>query len=93
MDADDNGRPLEYQQAKAPPLADAGPPSLAESAPSEAVETAEETMSSVRLLARAETADAGEADAAEKLDAAEELDPDLARSNPQHAPSAVECDC
>ena len=47
-------------------------------------------MSSVRLQARAETADAGEADAAENLDAAEELDPDLARSDAQHAPSAVE---
>jgi hypothetical protein len=49
-------------------------------------------MSSVKLQARAETANAGEADAAETLEAAEELDPDLARSNVQHAPSAVECD-
>jgi hypothetical protein len=93
VDADDDGYPLEYQRAKAPPLADAGPSSSAESAPSEAVEAAEESMSSVRLQARAETADAGEADAAENLDAAEQLDPDLARSDAQHAPSAVEPDC
>ena len=33
VDADDDGYPLEYQRAKAPPLADAGPPSPAESAP------------------------------------------------------------
>jgi hypothetical protein len=39
VDADDDGYPLEYQRAEAPPLADAGPPA-AESAPSEAVETA-----------------------------------------------------
>ena len=50
-------------------------------------------MSSVRLQARTETADAGEADAAENLDTAEELDLDLARSDAQHAPSAVEPDC
>ena len=57
------------------------------------MEAAEESMSSVKLQARAETANAGEADAAENLDAAEELDPDLARSDAQHAPSAVEPDC
>jgi hypothetical protein len=71
VDADDDGRPLEYQRAKAPPLADAGPRPPAESAPSEAVDAAEESMSSVRLLARAETDEAEESDAAEKLDAAE----------------------
>ena len=67
---DDDRYPLEYQRAKAPPLADAGHPPPAESAPSEAVDAAEASMSSVRLQARAET-DARESDAAEKLDAAE----------------------
>jgi hypothetical protein len=68
---DDDGYPLEYQRAKAPPLADAGPPPPAESAPSEAVDAAAVSMASVRLQDRAETDDAGESDAAEKLDAAE----------------------
>jgi hypothetical protein len=57
------------------------------------VETAEELMSSVRLQAGAETDGAGESDTAEELAAAEELDPDLAQSNAQYAPSAVEFDC
>jgi hypothetical protein len=50
-------------------------------------------MSSVRLQAGAETDGAGESDTAEELAAAEELDPDLAQSNAQYAPSAVEFDC
>ena len=70
VEVDDDGYPLEYQRAKASPLADASPPPPAESAPSEAVDAAEASMSSVRLPARAET-DARESDAAEKLDAAE----------------------
>ena len=40
----------------------------------------------------AETDDAGESDAAEDLEGEEELDPDLACSNAQYAPSAVEPD-
>ena len=51
--------PLGYQRAKAPPPADARPPPPAKSAPSEAVDVAEELISSVRLQARAETDDAG----------------------------------
>jgi hypothetical protein len=57
-----------------------------------AVDAAEESMSSVGLPARAETDDAGESDAAEDLEGEEELDPDLACSNAQYAPSAVEPD-
>ena len=33
VDADDDGYPLEYQRAKAPPLADVRPPPPAKSAP------------------------------------------------------------
>jgi hypothetical protein len=66
VDADDR-YPLGYQRAKAPPLADARPPPSAESAPSEAMDAAEESMSSEKLKARAETDDAGESDAVEKL--------------------------
>jgi hypothetical protein len=57
------------------------------------VEAAEESMSSVGLQSRAESDHAGEADAAEDLEAAEELAPDLARSNAQYASRAVEPDC
>ena len=42
VEVDDDGYPLEYQRATAPPLADAGPPPAAELAPSEAVDAAEE---------------------------------------------------
>ena len=79
---------MEGQRAEAPPLADAGPPPPAESE----VDAAEESMSSVGLQARAETDDAGESDAAEDLEGEEELGPDLACSNAQYAPSAVEPD-
>ena len=70
VEVDGDGYPLEYQRAKASPLADAGPPPPVELASSEAVEAAEASMSSVRLPARAAT-DLRESDAAEKLDAAE----------------------
>ena len=67
VEVDDDGYPLGYQRAKAPPLADARPPPPAESVPSEAMDAAEESMSSEKLQARAETDDAGESDAVEKL--------------------------
>ena len=70
MEVDEDGYPLR-QGAKAPPIADAGPPLAAVSAASETMNGAQESMSSVRLQARAETDEAGESDAAEKLDAAE----------------------
>ena len=71
VESDGDGYPLEYQRAKALPLADVGAPPPAELAPSEAVDAAEESMSSVGLHARAETDEAGESDAAEELDAAQ----------------------
>ena len=54
VDADDDWYPLEYQRAKAPLLVDADATPATESAPSAAVDAAEESMSSVRLQARAE---------------------------------------
>jgi len=55
-----------------PPVPDADPSPVAESASSEAVDAAEVSMFSVRLQAGAETDGAGESDAAEELAAAEE---------------------
>ena len=60
VDADDDGYPLEYQRAEAPPLADAGPPA-AESAPSEAVETAGCAISFEFMRQRLRAAGAGAA--------------------------------
>jgi hypothetical protein len=71
-----------------PPVADAGPSRIAESASSEAVDAAEVSMFSVRLQAGAETDGAGESDTAEEL-----APPKRAQSSAQYTPSAVEFDC
>ncbi len=70
MEVDEDGYSL-HQRANAPPIADADPPVAAVSAASETVNGAPESISSVRLQARAEADGAGNSDAAEKLGAAE----------------------